>query len=104
MTTGRSFSRRRVLAGGIAAGALAAPSLACAQEIRWRMVTSWPKRLPGPGMSASAPLVKPKFVAKPRNADQAAFISSNVWRWPMKSIASFRVERNRASASCFPRE
>jgi len=35
-----------------AAGALAAPSLALAQAKRWRMVTSWPKRLPGPGMSA----------------------------------------------------
>jgi TRAP-type mannitol/chloroaromatic compound transport system substrate-binding protein len=50
--TGGSFSRRRVLAGGIAAGALAAPNVARAQELRWRMVTSWPKRLPGPGISA----------------------------------------------------
>ena len=33
-------------------GALAAPSVARAQTRRWRMVTSWPKRLPGPGMSA----------------------------------------------------
>jgi TRAP-type mannitol/chloroaromatic compound transport system substrate-binding protein len=32
--------------------ALAAPSVALAQAKRWRMVTSWPKRLPGPGMSA----------------------------------------------------
>ena len=35
-----------------AAGTLAAPGLALAQSKRWRMVTSWPKRLPGPGMSA----------------------------------------------------
>ncbi|MGZ9072205.1 MAG: ABC transporter substrate-binding protein, partial [Rhodoplanes sp.] len=38
-----------------AAGSLAtlvAPSVARAQARRWRMVTSWPKRLPGPGMSA----------------------------------------------------
>jgi TRAP-type mannitol/chloroaromatic compound transport system substrate-binding protein len=35
-----------------AAGALASPSVARAQTKRWRMVTSWPKRLPGPGMSA----------------------------------------------------
>src|SRR6478735_551439 len=35
-----------------AAAALAAPSIALAQTRRWRMVTSWPKRLPGPGMSA----------------------------------------------------
>jgi TRAP-type mannitol/chloroaromatic compound transport system substrate-binding protein len=34
------------------AGAIAAPAVARAQTRRWRMVTSWPKRLPGPGMSA----------------------------------------------------
>jgi TRAP-type mannitol/chloroaromatic compound transport system substrate-binding protein len=34
------------------AGTLAAPAVARAQAQRWRMVTSWPKRLPGPGMSA----------------------------------------------------
>jgi TRAP-type mannitol/chloroaromatic compound transport system substrate-binding protein len=50
--TGASLSRRRILAGGIVAGALAAPNIARAQEARWRMATSWPKRLPGPGMSA----------------------------------------------------
>jgi TRAP-type mannitol/chloroaromatic compound transport system substrate-binding protein len=33
-------------------GALAAPALAQSDKRRWRMVTSWPKRLPGPGMSA----------------------------------------------------
>jgi TRAP-type mannitol/chloroaromatic compound transport system substrate-binding protein len=46
---------RRTLARGVAmtaAAALAAPSVARAQARRWRMVTSWPKRLPGPGMSA----------------------------------------------------
>ena len=31
---------------------LAAPAIARAQTLKWRMVTSWPKRLPGPGMSA----------------------------------------------------
>lgn len=40
-------------AGGLAAAtALAAPAVARAETRRWRMVTSWPKRLPGPGMSA----------------------------------------------------
>jgi len=34
------------------AGAMAAPALAQTDKRRWRMVTSWPKRLPGPGMSA----------------------------------------------------
>jgi TRAP-type mannitol/chloroaromatic compound transport system substrate-binding protein len=33
-------------------GAVAAPAVARAETLRWRMVTSWPKRLPGPGMSA----------------------------------------------------
>jgi TRAP-type mannitol/chloroaromatic compound transport system substrate-binding protein len=48
------MTRRNVIQAG-AAGALAplaAPSIARAQTRRWRMVTSWPKRLPGPGMSA----------------------------------------------------
>ena len=46
---------RRKLAGAGAIGLLgaaAAPNIARAQTRRWRMVTSWPKRLPGPGMSA----------------------------------------------------
>src|ERR1700735_637400 len=46
---------RRALARGGAAGlvgALATPALAQSDKLRWRMVTSWPKRLPGPGMSA----------------------------------------------------
>jgi TRAP-type mannitol/chloroaromatic compound transport system substrate-binding protein len=46
--------RRSLLRGaGLAlAGAVAAPAVAQAATLRWRMVTSWPKRLPGPGMSA----------------------------------------------------
>jgi len=45
---------RRGLIGSAAgmAGALTAPQVARAATTRWRMVTSWPKRLPGPGMSA----------------------------------------------------
>jgi TRAP-type mannitol/chloroaromatic compound transport system substrate-binding protein len=35
-----------------AAPALATPAMAQSATLRWRMVTSWPKRLPGPGMSA----------------------------------------------------
>ena len=48
------ITRRRLVQSGATAvlGTLAAPSIACAQAKRWRMVTSWPKRLPGPGMSA----------------------------------------------------
>ena len=46
MTTRRKFTI------AAAAGLLAAPSIARAQAVKWRMVTSWPKRLPGPGMSA----------------------------------------------------
>jgi TRAP-type mannitol/chloroaromatic compound transport system substrate-binding protein len=46
-------TRRNVIGGGaIGLAALAAPAVATAQTRRWRMVTSWPKRLPGPGMSA----------------------------------------------------
>jgi TRAP-type mannitol/chloroaromatic compound transport system substrate-binding protein len=47
MTTRRNFTL-----GAAAAGLLAAPAIARAQTLKWRMVTSWPKRLPGPGMSA----------------------------------------------------
>ena len=48
------FTRRTLArAGGLGLiGTLAAPAVARAQTRRWRMVTSWPKRLPGPGMSA----------------------------------------------------
>ena len=48
-------SRRSVLAAGLGLGsALAAPSIARGQDapLSWRMVTSWPKNLPGPGVTA----------------------------------------------------
>jgi TRAP-type mannitol/chloroaromatic compound transport system substrate-binding protein len=45
-------SRRNFTLGVAAAAMLAAPAVARAQTMKWRMVTSWPKRLPGPGMSA----------------------------------------------------
>src|SRR4029079_14980568 len=44
--------RRLVQSGATVLGTVAAPSIARAQTKRWRMVTSWTKRLPGPGMSA----------------------------------------------------
>ena len=46
---------RRTLARGGAlglAGVIAAPRIARSETRRWRLITSWPKRLPGPGMSA----------------------------------------------------
>ena len=47
------IDRRKIVGGGmLAAAGIAAPAVARAQTVRWRMVTSWPKRLPGPGMSA----------------------------------------------------
>jgi TRAP-type mannitol/chloroaromatic compound transport system substrate-binding protein len=46
------LTRRNLVRAAALAPALAAPSVARAQGKRWRMVTSWPKRLPGPGMSA----------------------------------------------------
>lgn len=49
----KSFTRRHLAGGALGAAAtVAAPAVARAQTKRWRMVTSWPKRLPGPGMSA----------------------------------------------------
>jgi TRAP-type mannitol/chloroaromatic compound transport system substrate-binding protein len=49
MTTRRKFT---LAAGTTAAAVLATPAISRAQTQKWRMVTSWPKRLPGPGMSA----------------------------------------------------
>ncbi len=49
MTTRRNFA---IGAATAAAGILATPAIARAQAQKWRMVTSWPRRLPGPGMSA----------------------------------------------------
>jgi TRAP-type mannitol/chloroaromatic compound transport system substrate-binding protein len=48
----KKITRRSALAALGAAGALAAPAVARAQTRRLRMVTSWPRRLPGPGVSA----------------------------------------------------
>lgn len=54
--TSHQFKRRHLLAGAAAgglSGALAAPHVARAQvPLVWRMVTSWQKNLPGPGVSA----------------------------------------------------
>ena len=46
------MTTRRTFIGAAAAGILAAPAIARADTLKWKMVTSWPKRLPGPGMSA----------------------------------------------------
>jgi TRAP-type mannitol/chloroaromatic compound transport system substrate-binding protein len=46
MTTRRGFIT------AAAAGLVSAPAIAKAETVKWRMVTSWPKRLPGPGISA----------------------------------------------------
>jgi TRAP-type mannitol/chloroaromatic compound transport system substrate-binding protein len=49
----KGIDRRSFVRGGVlGAGVIAAPSVARAATVKWRMVTSWPKRLPGPGMSA----------------------------------------------------
>src|SRR6201997_313963 len=44
--------RKLVHAGALGLSAIATPAIAQSGKLRWRMVTSWPKRLPGPGMSA----------------------------------------------------
>ncbi len=49
MITRRTLARTGAL--GLV-GAIAAPSVVRGETQRWHMVTSWPKRLPGPGMSA----------------------------------------------------
>ena len=46
------MTTRRTFIGTVTAGMLAVPSVTRAESVKWRMVTSWPKRLPGPGMSA----------------------------------------------------
>jgi len=48
-TTRRNFA---LGAGAATAATLSAPVIARADTLKWKMVTSWPKRLPGPGMSA----------------------------------------------------
>ena len=46
------ITRRQAVAGGLAA-TIAAPAVVRAQDgVTWRMVTSWPKNLPGPGVTA----------------------------------------------------
>ncbi len=47
------LTRRSILAGSAAIGALGVAKPAAAQPtVEWRMVTSWPKNLPGPGITA----------------------------------------------------
>ena len=50
--TRRNFAGKASLGLVGAVAAPAAPALAQSGKLTWRMVTSWPKRLPGPGMSA----------------------------------------------------
>lgn len=53
MQSSKTQANRRTFLAASAAGLLAAPSVARAQEsFNWRMVTSWQKNLPGPGVSA----------------------------------------------------
>lgn len=50
----KQADRRTLLAGLAAAPALlAAPAVHAEERIRWRMATSWPKNLPGPGIAAA---------------------------------------------------
>src|SRR5437588_5384328 len=46
------ITRRKLVGGGALGMAVMSPSVARAANLRWRMVTSWTKRLPGPSMSA----------------------------------------------------
>ena len=55
MTRSKGLSRRTIVTGGLAgaasAASLATPALS-QSKIEWRLVTSWPKDLPGPGVTA----------------------------------------------------
>jgi TRAP-type mannitol/chloroaromatic compound transport system substrate-binding protein len=51
-TSMNKVTRRGLVAGAGALTTLAAPMAARGETRQWRMVTSWPKRLPGPGLSA----------------------------------------------------
>ncbi|QDG76767.1 TRAP transporter substrate-binding protein [Labrenzia sp. PHM005] len=49
------LTRRGMIAGGVAggAGALAVPAIAAQKPtVEWKLATSWPKNLPGPGVTA----------------------------------------------------
>lgn len=48
----KKLTRRMALGVLGGAGTLAAPHVARAQTVKWRMATSWPANLPGPGVSA----------------------------------------------------
>ena len=49
----RTNRRTLITSGALAvAGVVAAPHVVRAQPVKWRMVTSWPKNLPGPGVTA----------------------------------------------------
>lgn len=53
MTTRRGFVSKTALGAAVGVSVtLAAPAIARAATLKWRIVTSWPRRLPGPGMSA----------------------------------------------------
>lgn len=70
--TRAGVSRRRMLAGvggATAATALAAPAIASGgPSVDWKLVTSWPKNLPGPGVTAQ------------RIVDQVAAMSGGAFR------------------------
>tara|TARA_R110002124_G_scaffold80518_10_gene213082 strand:- start:7571 stop:8668 length:1098 start_codon:yes stop_codon:yes gene_type:complete len=55
MDNHKSISRRQFVAastaGAVSAAALSAPAIASG-HVEWRFVTSWPKNLPGPGVTA----------------------------------------------------
>jgi TRAP-type mannitol/chloroaromatic compound transport system substrate-binding protein len=51
-TSMNKVTRRGLVAGAGALATLATPMVARGETRQWRMVTSWPKRLPGPGLSA----------------------------------------------------
>src|SRR3546814_12316560 len=96
----RAFLKAGLKAGGAgvataATGALAAPAIAQGVQ-QWRMVTAWPKNLPGPGVAAQ--LLADRITALSRSEERRVgkeCVSTCRSRWSpshSKKNTSTRVE------------
>ena len=112
MTTRRKFT---IGAGAAAAGVLAAPEVARAQNVKWKMVTSWPRRLPGPGMSAeriadrirtlsggrsTSPSMPPAKWCRPSAYWRRSATASPISATPRRSTGRAKCRRRRFSPRC----
>jgi len=96
------MTTRRTFIGTAAAGVLAAPAIARADTLKWKMVTSWPKRLPGPGMSAERVAERIRVLSGGR-IDITVYAAGEVVPafgvleavWSVVALLRFRVRRIR---------